>query len=140
MTFPTNPNDLDAWQLPRPGERRLPYSPSENGYPLPKRLGVVVGGSLSKGLVVKLDREVSIEELAVGRYVVVHGEDKRFFCMVNDVVLNTTNPSIQGDPPDIRDPFLNAVYSGVAAYGTISVAPMLSIDEDGTPKPVKSIP
>ncbi|MFN8374681.1 MAG: ATP-binding protein [Anaerolineae bacterium] len=67
-------------------------------------------------------------------------KNKRFFCMVNDVVLNATNPAIQGDPPDISDPFLYEVYSGIVAYGTISVAPMLSLDEEGTPKPVKSIP
>ncbi|NWF70611.1 MAG: ATP-binding protein [Chloroflexi bacterium] len=143
MTLPHNPNDLDAWELPRPGARtRLPRTPSDNGHVALTRLGVVVGGSLSKGLVVKLDREVAIEEMAVGRYVVVHGDNKRFFCMVNDVVLNATNPAIQGDPPDIReDNFLRAVYSGVVAYGTINVAPMLVIDEeDGKPRPVKSIP
>ncbi|MBZ0295441.1 MAG: ATP-binding protein [Anaerolineae bacterium] len=104
-----------------------------------QRLGIVVGGSLSKGLVVKLDRGQTVEELAVGRYVVVHGKNKRFFCMINDIVLDNTNPSIQNDPPDISDPFLNAVYSGTTAYGTVHVVPMLSLD-DGKPKPVKSIP
>ena len=108
-------------------------------YMMDKRLGVVVGGSLSKGLVVKMDRGQTVEDMAVGRYVVVHGRNKRFFCMINDIVLDNTNPSIQNDPPDISDPFLNAIYSGTAAYGTVHVAPMLSIDE-GAPKPVKSIP
>ena len=37
------------------------------------KLGVVIGGSLSEGLEVKLDRDVSLEELAVGRYVVARG-------------------------------------------------------------------
>jgi uncharacterized protein len=106
-----------------------------------QRLGVVVGGSLSKGLVVKLDALVSIEDLAVGRYVVVHGRAKRFFCMINDVTLDSTNPAIQSDPPDItQDEFLADVYSGTAAYGTIHIVPMLSIDADNTPKPVKTIP
>lgn len=104
------------------------------------RLGVVVGGSLSKGLVVKLDSGQSVEELAVGRYVVVHGESRRFFCMINDVSLNSANPAIQNDPPDISDPFMREIYYGTAAYGTIHVAPMLMISEDGKPKPVKTIP
>ncbi len=108
--------------------------------PLAERLGVVVGGSLSKGLVVKMDRGQSIEDLAVGRYIVVHGSKRRFFCMINDIVLDSTNPGIESDPPDVTDPFLNAVYSGTAAYGTIHVVPMLSIGEDDKPKPVKSIP
>ncbi|MFN7211124.1 MAG: helicase HerA domain-containing protein, partial [Aggregatilineales bacterium] len=104
-------------------------------------LGVVVGGSLSKGLDVKLDRQTEIEALAVGRYVVVRGKYKRFFCMITDVILDSTNPSLRSDPPDLSDPFLREVYVGTAAYGTLHVAPMLSIEgEAGEPKPVKTIP
>lgn len=125
---PDGIENLDQW---------FPRDPL--AYMMDKRLGVVVGGSLSKGLVVKMDRGQTVEDMAVGRYVVVHGRNKRFFCMINDIVLDNTNPSIQNDPPDISDPFLNEIYSGTAAYGTVHVAPMLSIDE-GTPKPVKSIP
>ncbi len=102
-------------------------------------LGVVVGGSLSRGLVIRLEAAQNIEDLAVGRYVVVHGEQKRFFCMVTDIELNTTNPAIQNDPPDMSDPFLREIYSGTVAYGTVHAAPMLSIEDD-KPKPVKTIP
>ncbi|MCB9452311.1 MAG: ATP-binding protein [Anaerolineaceae bacterium] len=111
-------------------------------YAGPERLGVVVGGSLSKGLMVKLDRGQPIEELAVGRYVVVHGASgKRFFCMITDIALDNTNPAIQNSPPDMDDPFLRDIYIGTAAYGLVSVAPMLSIDEaDAEPRPVKTIP
>lgn len=106
-----------------------------------RRLGVVVGGSLSRGLDVKLDRETVIEDLAVGRYVVVRGSHKRFFCMITDIALDTTNPAIRSDPPDLSDPFLREIYAGTAAFGTIHVAPMLTIDEDeGEPRPVKTIP
>ena len=41
------------------------------------KLGVVIGGSLSEGLAVKLDRDISLEELAVGRYVVARGRRAR---------------------------------------------------------------
>ncbi|MBL8162865.1 MAG: ATP-binding protein [Anaerolineae bacterium] len=106
-----------------------------------QRLGLVVGGSLSKGLVVKLDRDQTIEDLAVGRYVVVRGANEtRFFCMLTDIVLNNTNPGIQNHPPELQnDEFLRDIYIGTAAYGTINVTPMLSI-EDGQPRPVKTIP
>mgnify|MGYP000333048460 CR=1 FL=1 len=136
MTYLPDTSNLDDW-FPRNGvEGETP------------RLGVVVGGSLSKGLVVKLDRGQAVEELAVGRYVVVRvpDEDKpdvtkmRFFCMLTDIVLNNTNQGIQSHPPElINDPFLKDIYIGTAAYGTINVTPMLSIDED-QPKPVKTIP
>ncbi|WP_119065437.1 helicase HerA domain-containing protein [Aggregatilinea lenta] len=134
--FPSE--NLDNW-FPRNGSQ-------DDGFDLAvrevsQRLGVVVGGSLSKGLEVKLDRETVIEDLAVGRYVVVRGRSKRFFCMITDIVLDTTNPAIKSDPPDLSDPFLREIYTGTAAFGTIHVAPMLTIDQDeNEPKPVKSIP
>lgn len=109
---------------------------------LRQRLGVVVGGSLSKGLQIKLDRETAIEDLAVGRYVVVRGQKKRFFCMVTDIQLDVTNPALTAHPPDIDDPFMSAIYSGTAAFGTLHIAPMLIIegDESKEPRPVKTIP
>ena len=65
--------------------------------PTDKVLGVVVGGSLSKGLEVKLDRDTSTEETAVGRYVVVQGQSRRFFSMITDVMLDATDPALGQD-------------------------------------------
>jgi DNA helicase HerA-like ATPase len=104
------------------------------------RLGVVIGGSLSKGLAVKLESGQAIEDLAVGRYVIIRGQKKRFFCMLTDVSLQSANPAIQNDPPDIEDEFLRAVYDGTAAYGVIHVTPVLMLGEDDTPRPIKTIP
>mgnify|MGYP005845809781 CR=1 FL=1 len=126
MVYPAE--NLDEW-FPR----ALPDAPT--------RLGLVVGGSLSRGLAVKLDREQTIEQLAVGRYVVVRGvNNTRFFCMLTDIALNNTNPAIQNHPPDLSDPFLRDVYIGTAVFGTVYVTPMLSIEEGGEPRPVKTIP
>lgn len=132
-------DNLDAW-FPRESSEVQPAEGLFSDTPS-RRLGVVIGGSLNKGLDVKLDRETEIEDLAVGRYVVVRGKHKRFFCMVTDIVLDSTNPAIRSDPPDLSDPFLREIYVGTAAFGTVHVAPMLSIDEDSRePKPVKTIP
>ena len=134
-------DNLDNW-FPRDNNGHVPApDPFEVSTTSGQRLGVVIGGSLNKGLDVKLDRETEIEDLAVGRYVVVRGRRKRFFCMVTDVILDSTNPAIRADPPDLSDPFLREIYVGTAAFGTMHVAPMLSIDEDALePKPVKTIP
>lgn len=127
-------SSLDDW-FPRNGNQPVPLSGLHN------RLGVVVGGSLSKGLQVKLDRETSIEDLAVGRYVVVRGKHKRFFCMVTDIQLDVTNPALMANPPDLEDPFMSAIYTGTAAFGTLHIAPMLMIEVDSNePRPVKTIP
>ena len=126
----TPEEELEAFLGPRPAQPEPP-----------QKLGIVVGGSLSKGLDVKLDRSTVIEGLAVGRYVVAHGETgRRFFSIVTDVQLDALNPLIEKAPPDVSDPFLASVYQGTAVFGRIHVAPMLVLDEGSSePKPVKTI-
>jgi len=105
------------------------------------RLGVVIGGSLSAGLDVKLDRDISLEELAVGCYVVARGQRARFFCMITDVALDSTNPLIAKQPPDMSDPFLAAIHQGTTAFGTVHLSPLLIMEEGKEEvKPVKTVP
>jgi hypothetical protein len=104
-------------------------------------MGVVIGGSLSEGLAVKLNREVSTEDLAVGRYVVARGRSRRFFCMVTDVALDATNPLVAKQPPDYSDAFLAEIHRGTTTFGTVHLSPLLILEnEDGEPKPVKTVP
>lgn len=119
----TNYDELDAYFGPRT-----------------TRLGVIVGGSLSRGLDIKLEPFTDIEELAVGRYVVVSGQKKRFFCMITDIGLDNTNPQIVSTPPDTSNQFLADVYTGSMAYATMHIAPMLTINEDLTVGPVRTVP
>ena len=96
-----------------------------------RRLGIVVGGSLSKGLDVKLDRSAVVEGMAVGRYVVVRGQTgRRFFSIITDVVLDSANPAIEKAPPDTSDPFLARVHQGTSTFGRLEVSPMLVLDRD----------
>lgn len=130
-----DPNNLDDW-FGKDADMH-----AVNGHPNKvTRLGVIVGGSISKGLSVKLEHTVSVEDLAVGRYVVVRGQQKRFFCMVTDITLDSTNPAIQSMPPDISDPFISEVYTGTIAYSIVTVIPMLIIDDVEGALPVKTIP
>ena len=123
--------ELDAFL----GSRPAPPQPLQ-------RLGIVVGGSLSKGLDVKLDQGTVIEGLAVGRYVVVHGQTgRRFFSIVTDVQLDTLNPLIEKSPPDTSDSFLNRVYQGTVVFGRVHISPMLMLEKDGSePRPIKTVP
>jgi DNA helicase HerA-like ATPase len=107
-----------------------------------RRLGIVVGGSLSNGLDVKLDRSAVVEGMAVGRYVVVRGQTgRRFFSIITDVVLDSTNPTIEKAPPDTSDPFLAQVHQGTSTFGSLEVSPMLVLERDSEePKPVKTVP
>lgn len=106
-------------------------------------LGIVVAGSLSSGLTVKLDPRFSMERLAVGRYVVIKGREtgRRFFGIITDIELGSTVQDLARRPPEADDDFAAQVYGGGLAYGMIYVSPMLVLDEgDDEPKPIKTIP
>ena len=106
-------------------------------------LGIVVGGSLSSGLQIKIDPRFSMEKLAVGRYVVIRGRqtNRRFFGIVTDIALDATNPDLVRRPPDPSEDFVLEVYSSEVAIGTLNVSLMLMLDEEqAEPRPVKTIP
>jgi DNA helicase HerA-like ATPase len=88
-------------------------------------LGTVIQGSLTKGLEVRLYPDVSVEDMRVGKFLVVQGVRSRFFCLLTDVSLGTANPRIMADPPEASDIFLREVLAGSGTYGTIELAPML---------------
>lgn len=116
----------------------------ENGA-TPPRLGVVVSGSLSKGLEIRLDSGCSVEDMAVGRYVTIEGARQRFFGMVTDVILNSTNAQMAASPPDLSDPFVAKVLRRTTTYGSLHVLPMLTIGREqpldlAGPLPVKTVP
>jgi len=110
-----------------------------------KRLGIVVSGSLNKGVEVKLDSSASVEDMAVGRYVTIEGEKRRFFGMITDVSLGVIDQKLTLTPPDVADPFVAEVLTGTSTYGTLHVLPMLTIGGEVAslvegPQPVKTVP
>ncbi|MGQ0601668.1 MAG: ATP-binding protein [Anaerolineales bacterium] len=117
---------------------------------LRNRLGLVIGGSLSQGLDVKLEVEdlsrgiplgSRIEGIAVGKYVVIDGSTRQFFSIVTDIALDHTTPDLLKSPPPSDDDFSKEVYGAELAFGRLQVAPMLVFDQgDDAPKPVKTIP
>lgn len=92
---------------------------------LDKPLGSVIQGSLSQGLEVRLHADVSVEDMRVGKFLVVQGRRSRFFCMLTDVLLGTASPRILANPPEPANSFLHEVLAGSGTYGTISLTPML---------------
>ena len=78
-------------------------------------LGIVTQGSLSAGLEMRLDPANSVEDLRVGRFVVVEGRSSRFFSMLTDVTLSASSPGILLNPPG-DDEFLLEVLSGGSTF------------------------
>jgi DNA helicase HerA-like ATPase len=92
-----------------------------------KPLGSVIQGSLSEGLEVRLHPDVSVEDMRVGKFLVVRGVRSHFFCMLTDVSLGTSSPRIMANPPLPEDDFLQAVLAGSGTYGTVELSPMLML-------------
>src|SRR5215213_430023 len=98
------------------------------------RLGVVTSGS-------RLEGRESVEDMGVGKFVVIKGEKHEFFSMITDVLLEATNQKVLVDPPN-GDLFIYEVLAGTSTYGSIKLKPMLMLprDLDQGLLPVKTIP
>jgi DNA helicase HerA-like ATPase len=110
-----------------------------------KRMGIVVSGSSNKGVEVRLDRNTSVEDMVVGRYVTIEGQKRRFFGMITEVTLGVTDMNLTQTPPDTTDTFIAEVLSGTSTYGALQVMPYLTIGGDAKsivegPQPVKTVP
>ncbi len=104
-------------------------------------LGSVIQGSLSEGLEVRLHPDVSVEDMRVGKFLVVQGVRSRFFCLLTDVTLGTANPRILANPPSFEDTFMRDVLAGSGTYGMVELAPMLMftpVEEDTYHPPQES--
>lgn len=94
-------------------------------------LGSVIQGSLSQGLEVRLHPDICVEDIRVGKFLVVQGTRSRFFCMLTDVALGTASSRIFANPPEPGNTFLQEVLAGTGTYGTVNLSPMLML----TPEP-----
>lgn len=105
------------------------------------RLGVITSGSLVEGLTARLEGRESVEDMRVGKFVVIQGEKHEFFSMITDVVLEATNQKVLIDPPT-SDAFIHAVLAGTSTYGTLQLMPRLMLPSDLSAQmlPVKTIP
>ncbi len=103
-------------------------------------LGSVIQGSLTKGLEVRLHPDVSVEDMRVGKFLVVQGIRSRFFCLLTDVSLGCSSDRIIANPPPIEDTFLRDVLAGSGTYGTVDLAPMLMFTPTATKSDYSTLP
>ena len=108
-------------------------------------MGMVVGGSISRGVEIRLDSSFPVESVKVGGFVTIERRDRRFFGIVSDVTLETSDAAVRASPPEASDPFVQAVLSGTGAYAVVNVVPQLTLGGDAFslvegPQPARSIP
>ncbi|MGH2412368.1 MAG: helicase HerA domain-containing protein, partial [Microcystaceae cyanobacterium] len=107
---------------------------------LEQALGSVIQGSLSEGLEIRLHPDISVEDMRVGKFLIVQGTRSRFFCLLTDVALGTASARILANPPSVDDDFLREVLAGSGTYGTIQLSPMLMFTPTEGKKPDSPMP
>ncbi len=106
-------------------------------------LGVITRGSLSQGIDMKLNDDVSVEDITAGTFVVIEGESYDFFAMITDARIEASNEGILLHPPDADDALLRDVLRGVGTYATVALKPMLmmpnQVHQDLQKEPARSV-
>ena len=108
-------------------------------------MGTVIGGSLNRGIEVRLDPSFPVESVKVGGFVAIQGQSQRFFGIVSDVTLETADASLRGMPPEAWDSFTASVMSHTNAYAIVTVLPQLVLGGSPLamiegPQPARAIP
>jgi uncharacterized protein len=105
-----------------------------------KTIAHVIQGSLLEGLVARLAEDSDVEDLRVGRFVVVEGVRNRFFSSVHDVKLEAANLAVLKAPPPALD-LARSSLAGTQTYVTVELKPKLMLERDENEvHPVKTIP
>jgi len=105
-----------------------------------KTIAHVIQGSLLEGLVARLADDSDVEDLRVGRFVVVEGVRNRFFSSVHDVKLEAANLAVLKAPPPALD-LARSSLAGTQTYVTVELKPKLMLERaENEVHPVKTIP
>ncbi len=103
-------------------------------------LGTILAGSLSEGLVMRLDGRYPLEEVKTGKFVSICGSRYTFFSMITDLELEVSNQDILLFPPTQDEVLLKEILQQQDIYAKATVRPMLMLDEHKRAMPVKTIP
>lgn len=98
-------------------------------------IGQIISGSFTKGLLLKLAKNYNIEDLKIGKFVIVQGNKTKYFAIVTDIRLEASNEKIFNFLPSPKEDFIKDVLQGISTYGIAHVTPylMVKIQEDETP-------
>ncbi|MBS96579.1 MAG: ATP-binding protein [SAR202 cluster bacterium] len=95
-----------------------------------QKIGTIVGGALSSGLEVRLDSDYSVENLYVGDGITIEGREKRYFGIISDMMLQSSDSSIRSLPPNSSDFFVTSILSGTSAFTILKISLQLAVSLD----------
>lgn len=105
-----------------------------------KKLGHIIAGSLTEGFELRVSPETELETIKTGKFVCIAGNYHKFFSLITDLKLEVTHPDILLFPPTPQEKLLSTVLKKKDMYAIATLKPMLMLDSDDKPSPVKTIP
>jgi len=107
---------------------------------MPKLLGHILTGSLTDGFLIRITADAHLEEIKTGKFVSIVGRSYRFFSLITDLKLEVTHPDILLFPPTPDETLLAEILKQKDIYATAELKPMLMLDQQNNPTPVKTVP
>jgi hypothetical protein len=104
------------------------------------KIGHITGGSLTDGFTMHIVPDAHLEEIKTGKFVSIVSNTHTFFSLITDLTLQVTNQDILLFPPTENESLLKDVLKQKGMYATAHLKPMLMLDAEQRPKPVKTIP
>lgn len=105
-----------------------------------KILGHVISGSLTDGFTIRIEPDITLENIKTGKFVSIIGKQHKFFSLITDLKLEVSHPDILLFPPTPAETLLNSMLKQKDIYATANLKPMLMLDKNKKPMPVKTIP
>jgi hypothetical protein len=105
-----------------------------------KNIGTIISGSITDGFIMRISHDTPLEELKTGKFVSVVGKQLTFFSLITDISLEVTHPDILLFPPEKHESLLTSILQKRDIYACAHLKPMLMLDKDKQPRPVKTIP
>jgi len=103
-------------------------------------LGTIISGSLTDGLIMRIQPHANLEDIKTGKFVSVTGNNYTFFSLITDLKLEVTHPDILLFPPSQEETLLTSLLKQRDIYATATLKPMLVLGPDKKPMPVKTLP
>lgn len=105
-----------------------------------KLVGHIISGSLNDGFIIRIVNSADIENIKTGKFVSIITNNFKFFCLVTDLKLEVTNPTIIQFPPQEHETLLKKVLKNKDVYATATLRPMVTLDQFGNCSSAKTIP
>ena len=93
-------------------------------------IGIVVSGTFSQGMNVKLNSQNALSSLTIGSHVVIDTLTQRFMCEVSDIGLRATDQRVEHIPLHMQNERIFQSLIDNAAYAFIEVTPRLILSKE----------